>query len=227
MADIVGIIGPGGEGGTFLDWSLNYLVGNKILNVITVDRINNIIRGNYKCTILPNPITKEGNAHNHKKTHPTEATLQDCVNLLKTLDSDNKIHTLYAVPVAITYTKFNSFSLFIKHTVSTVTGLKFIQMYYPSDSTEDLVYRIYNKIPQCNETIDKIRSRVLAESNSTDKIVDDPNVYSLNINNMFYNLDTEIHKIFSWLNLDIQEKRYNVWISVYKKWQLAQNFKGM
>ena len=51
-------------------------------------------------------------------------------------------------------------------------------------------------------------------------------MYSLNIKDMFYSLDTEIYKILSWLNLTTTDQRYESWLVVYKEWQLAQQFKG-
>lgn len=225
MTGIVGIIGPGGEGGTFLDWSLNYLVGNQIIDVIQVDRFKDTIITTFKYPIFPNPMTKEGNAHRHQKTHPTEATIQECVNLFKTLNFNNKLHTMYVVPTQHAYDRLKSYQLIVKDIVSTVTDLKFIQMYYPDNLLEDLIHRIHTKIPESNENIDDIRSIILSEAKSINKIIVDPNVYSLNINNMFYNLDTEIHKIFSWLNFSIKQDRYDNWLSVYKQWQLVQEFK--
>jgi len=225
MSDIVGIIGPGGEGGTFLDWSLHYLLGDTIINIIMVDRSKDIITGTIKSTVQLNPITKKGNAHKHLKTHPTEATIQECVNLFKTLNFNNKLHTMYVVPTQNAYDRLKSYRFIVKDIVTTVDNLKFIQMYYPDNLLEDLIHRIHTKIPEPNQNIDYIRSRVLCESNYTNKIIDDPNVYSLNINHMFYNLDTEIHKIFSWLNFSIKQDRYDNWLNVYKQWQLAQEFK--
>lgn len=225
MTVIVGIIGPGGEGGTFLDWSLNYLVGNQIIDVIQVDRFKDTIINTFKHPIIPNPVTKEGNAHIHKKTHPTEATIQECVNLFKTLNCNNKLHTMYIVPTQHAYDRLKSYQLIVTYIVSTVTDSKFIHMYYPDNLLEDLIHRIHTKIPESTENISDIRSRVLCEANYKNKIIDDPNVYSLNINDMFYNLDAEIYKIFSWLDAPMQENKYNKWLVAYKEWQLAQEFK--
>ena len=79
-------------------------------------------------------------------------------------------------------------------------------------------------MPNNNERIEDIRARVTIESNTDNKIIDNPNVYSLDIADMFYNLDTLIHEIFNWLSLTIKEEKYDNWLAVYKEWQLAQKF---
>jgi hypothetical protein len=223
MTDIVGIIGPGGEGGTFLDWSLHYLIGNTSSKMVLVDRIKNTVHGTIDTKICDNPITMSGNAHKHKKTHPTDSTIQQCVDLLKTC-SGSKIYTMYIVPSDDTYNTFESYQNFVRYSISKCTGLKFINIYYPDEPLEDLVQRIYTKIPDKKESLDTIRARVKIECNKPDKIVINPNVYSLNIKDMFYNLDTEIYKILYWLNLTPKDDIYQSWLVTYKEWQLAQNF---
>jgi hypothetical protein len=225
MTDIVGIIGPGGEGGTFLDWSLHYLIGNNSAKMVLVDRIKNTVHGTINNKICDNPITTSGNAHKHKKTHPTDSTIQQCIDLLKTIDS-SKIHTMYIVPSDDSYNKLQSYKNFVNYSVTKYTDLKFIYTYYPDDPIEDLIQRICTKIPNKKESLDDIRSRVKMACDEPNKIIVNPNVYSLSIKDMFYNLDTEIHKILSWLNLTTSNKRYENWLATYREWQLAQNFKS-
>jgi hypothetical protein len=218
MADIVGIIGPGGEGGTFLDWSLHYLVGNKSTRMVLVDRIKNTVHGTIINHICDNPITISGNAHKHKKTHPTDSTIQQCVDLLQTVD-DSKIYTMYIVPSDDSYNKLQSYKNFVNYSITKYTGLKFINMYYPDEPLEDLIQRIYTKVPDNKESLEDIRDRIKISCNEPNKIIDDPNVYSLNIKDMFYNLDTEIHKILAWLNLSMEDEKYKSWLTIYKEWQ--------
>jgi hypothetical protein len=225
MTDIVGIIGPGGEGGTFLDWSLHYLIENKSTKLVLVDRIKNTVHGTIDNHICDNPITITGNAHKHKKTHPTDTTIQQCIELLKKADG-SKIYTMYIVPSNESYNKLQTYKNFVNHSIATYADLKFIQLYYTPEIIEDLIHRVSTKIPEKNESMQDIQARVKQASTDTTKIIDDTNVYSLSIKDMFYNLDTEIHKILSWLNLTVNNDRYDSWLAVYREWQQAQNFKG-
>ena len=239
MADIVGIIGPGGEGGTFLDWSLHYLTGDTHVKLVTVDRIKNSIHGSYNYRIPDNPLTIIGNAHKHKKTHPNESItqIQGCVDLLKTIDSaDFKLHTLYIVPSSKAYNEFHTYQNFVKHAIASLHGIKLIQTYHTIDIVEDLTNRIHTKTSSIEEQrrtsnytdrkIDDIRAMVTFSCNDVNTIETDTDVYSLSIKDMFYHLDTEIHKILSWLNLTVNNDRYDSWLAVYREWQQAQNFKG-
>lgn len=237
MTRIVGIIGTGGAGGTLLDWTLHYLAGDSFYTYVGIDRIKDSIFGVFESRLLANPLTKVGNAHSHRKTHPTDTTLLGTIDLLKAQGSTRKklyhktyessLHSMYIVPSKDTFTRFESHVDFIKHTVSTFTDLTYVQMYYPDEFMEDIVDRIHTKIPGNTESIEHIRNVVQYECNNKDKIIVSPIVYPLNIKDIYYNLDVEIHKIFVWLNLKIDPKRYNNWITVYKEWQVAQNFKGM
>jgi hypothetical protein len=225
MADVVLIIGPGGEGGTFLDWSLHYLIGDTSTKLVLVDRLKHSVHGLLNYRIPNNPITIQGNAHKHKKTHPTEVILQQCVDLLHEVDDENiKIHTMYCVPSDSSYRQFHSYQNFVKHAITTFTNLKFIQLYHSPDIIEELVHRTHTKISDNVELVDDIRSRITVACNDTNTVMSDANVYSLSIKDMFYNLEVEIYNILSWLNITLQKEKYESWLSVYKEWQAAQSF---
>ena len=224
--NIVAIIGPGGEGGTFLDWTLHYLAGDRFVKFVLVDRITNTVNKIYPYPVIQNPITPKGNAHAHKKTHPTESTVQQCVDLLKTVtDPRVKLHTMYIVASVESYNGGRTYQQVVERVIanSNSTELKFIHMHHPDTMLEELVHRVHTKVPDNTETLEDIRSRVSVACDEENKIIVDDNVYSLNIKDMFYTLDIEIHKILAWLNLPIEEPRYDKWLDVYKQWQVAQN----
>lgn len=221
-SDIVGIIGPGGEGGTFLDWTLHYLAGDSFMKYIHVDRFTHEVISVIHHHILKNPITIQGNAHKHKKAHPTEPIVQQCVDLYETIkDPRIKLLTMYIVASQESYDLGGSYLDFVHRIVNTTTGMKIIQFYHPDEMSDKLVQRIYSKIPDNTENFADIESSVRASCSETGKIINNPNVYSLNIETMFSDLDTEIHKIFAWLNLPIDESRYTAWLPVYREWQNA------
>ena len=220
---IVGLIGPGGEGGTFLDWTLHYLVGDKYVKVVSVNRITKTLTGIFKLDIVLNPIKPDGTAHNHYKAHPTEYLIQLCIDNFNLIDdTEINIHSMYIVPSADSYANGRSYTDIVRDTADRYKEIKLIHFIYPDKNIEDLAKRML-KIPNYSEDINSTRRRINA-ARVDNKIVDRSNVYSLTIDNMFYNLESEIYKIFNWLELSIKDENYNSWLAVYKQWQLAQNF---
>lgn len=221
---IVGIFGPGGEGGTFLDWSLHYLVGDRYVKWIELDRTTKTFLKISNRVLLKNPIKPDGTAHYHRKTHPTEELIQKCVDELNLIHDENiNMHTMYIVSGRASY-EGRSYTKIINDIAETYTELKLIHFIFPDKFNEDLAHRMYTKSPNQILSIDHIRNKVKKESLNDNKIVDKLNVYPLLMNKMFYNLDSEIYKIFDWLSLSVNDDKYNSWLEVYKQWQLAQNF---
>jgi hypothetical protein len=225
--NIIGILGPGGEGGTFLDWSLHYLSGENNHHCILVDRDKHVITGRFQHTIVDNPITLLGNAHLHLKTHPTERTFLMCAKIFERInDANTKLKTMYIVPTDHWYSEGNGYRDFVKSTVSNSTEMKFIQFYHPDEMLHELTQRIHTKIPDFSLDVNIITQHVsiACSEDRGNKIINLPNVYSIDIKKMFYDLDSEIHKIFTWLDISIDQSRYSNWLTVYKQWQFAQNF---
>lgn len=221
-SEIVGIIGPGGEGGTFLDWTLHYLAGDYHMKYILVDRYSHRVLCIVYRPLVNNPITNQGNAHRHEKAHPTEPLIQECVDLYHTIKEPKfKLLTMYIVPSGESFDNGSSYSDVVNRIVDTTTGMKIIQFYHPDIMSDKLAQRIYKHIPEADTTLDDIKSRVMAACGQSNKIINSPDVYSLNIETMFYDLDNEIHKIFSWLDIPIKESKYADWLPIYKQWQQA------
>ena len=220
---IVGLIGPGGEGGTFLDWTLHYLSGDTHANYVLVNRLTKTFEVVFKQEIVSNPIRANGTAHNHRKSHPTEQLIQVCMDQYELID-DNEVtlKSMYIVPSIESYCGLRSYKDVVSDIAYRYKQLKLIHFIYP-ENIMNLVKRM-TKIQGHNETFDDIRNRVNAESIKDDKVVNQPIVYPLNIDDMFYNLDSEIRNICDWLSFTINEERYNSWIDIYKQWQLVQNF---
>lgn len=222
---VIGIIGPGGEGGTFLDWTLHYLAGDTYIKYVLVDRPNNKILSIRRHYVLFNPITLEGTAHKHHKAHPTEPLIKECIELYNSInDPEIHIHSMYIVPSTESYANGRSYREFSDQVVASYPDIKLIQFHYPNVLLEDLVNRIKFRMPNNTELISNIRHRVQTECEATDKTTNSVNSYPLDIADMFYSLDTKIRNIFEWLNLNIDETRYSNWLAVYKEWQLAQKF---
>ena len=95
---IVGILGPGGCGGTFLDWSIQFLSGSTENLVVIPDRNNReIFQQTYIQSISANPL-KGATAHGYKKTHPSDKLLPIVIDIF--LTSKYLLNTFYYVDIA-------------------------------------------------------------------------------------------------------------------------------
>jgi hypothetical protein len=227
--NIVGIIGPGGSGGHFLDWTLHYLIGHVNAKYVWVDRQQTLFRQVLEQKIKHNPLKNDGTAHLHLTTHPTEELIQICMDQFRLMSDENiTIRTMFIAPEKSSFHSRRSYTSIVKDITEKYTEIKFIHFIYPDKSLEDFAQRMYTKVPKsmhtANISINSTRTFVKIGSYDPNKIINRPNIYPLNIDTMFFNLDSEIRKIFDWLELTINEERYNHWIEVYKQWQLAQNF---
>lgn len=225
MSLVVAIIGPGGEGGTFFDWSLHFLVGDEYVKYVLLDRYYKLAPTIRKMCILSNPIKYDGTSHQHHKSHPTEQLVQTCIDEYSRVnDPMINIHSMYIVPSSESYINDRTYTDVVRDIAKTHQDMKLIHFVHPDVFLEDLAQRILTKVPDTTAGIDDIRDRVNAQCLEPNKLIHADNVYPLRIDDMFYNLDSEIHKIFDWLGLTIKQEKYAAWLVVYKKWQLAQNF---
>jgi hypothetical protein len=225
MVDIVGIIGPGGEGGTFLDWTLHYLAGDAYVKYIHLDRVNKVVLGLGDQRVVSNPIKHDGTAHNHYKAHPTEQLIGLCVSeYLKINNPTSSLHTMYVVPSIESYENGRSYTDIARGISASHPEIRLIHFVHSELVLEELAQRIKTRISNNTEDIEDIRDRVRANCDDNNKVIHSPDVYALSMASMFYNLDTEIHNIFRWLKLSIKQDKYEKWVAIYEQWQRAQNF---
>jgi hypothetical protein len=229
IVGIIGIIGIGGEGGTFLDWTIHYLVGDTYLKVISLHRISNtVINSNLRPFLLvDNPLKDNGTAHQHQKTHPANiSSAVECAILLEKITLPMvSVHTMYIVPSSKGYGNLG-YSDFTRELVNKLPNTKFIQCYPTNEIVMDLTERIIKKVKRHNLTKEEViaRSQMLCKDVEKDLNSFPKLYYQLSIKDIYYHLDTEIHNVMSWLNLSIDESRLENWKDVYKQWQLYQNF---
>jgi hypothetical protein len=222
---VVAIIGSGGEGGTFLDWSLHYLAGDAYVKYVLLDRLFENPPKIITQRILQNPIKDDGTSHRHHKSHPTERLIQSCLDQYSLMNDPNiNIHSMYIVPSVESYANGRTYTDIVRDIAKMHHGMRLIHYIHPDFFLEDLAQRILTKIPDMTSSIEDIRDRVTAQYTEPNKRLHSENVYPLRIDHMFYNLDVEIHRIFEWLELTINQDKYKDWLVVYKQWQVAQNF---
>lgn len=225
MSLVVATIGPGGEGGTFLDWSMHFLVGDEYVKYVLLDRNYKMAPQIRKMQILSDPIKYDGTSHHHHKAHPTEQLIRVCLDEYARInDPAINIHSMYIVPSSESYVNDRTYTDVVRDISQTYQDMKLIHFIHPDTFLEDLAQRMLTRIPDVTTSIEDIRDRVNAQCLEPNKLVDSDNIYPLRIDDMFYRLDVEIHRIFQWLNLSLKQDKYQDWLVVYKQWQLAQNF---
>jgi hypothetical protein len=199
-------IGPGGCGFTFLNWSIAYLRGDTYYNTLQGDKVQVDIH----------PI-KGLTAHNFTKDHlnPTDSR----VLLSKTVDQS----IVYIVPGD--NDDFKSLLEFV--------GKKII--FDNSKFCQEQLARHYVSVPhspfkyiteQLSKEYDKteVKKVLLDLSNyfflnyyKLPNNVDD--FFILDYYDIFDKLNDKIIEIFNFLNLTINQERYQLWIDVYKDYK--------
>jgi hypothetical protein len=238
---IVGILGPGGCGGTFLDWSLQYLSGQQSSWFVKFDPTGSKIVSQSCVNVLDNPLLKN-TAHAHLKTHPNNRSIDTVINIFKSQPSFN-LHSFYYVDSIDEGRKQTTHNQIIsKH-----SDIKFIT-YNFTDTDIDIIFclqyekifgqknRIENlKISNMTQSIselpiwekrellslyypDSIRGQTVAE-----KINPTSNLYQLDFVDMIENLDLTINKIFQYFDISVHEERWKRWQEVYTVWKLKND----
>lgn len=225
---IIGILGPGGCGGTFLDWSIQYLSGQEKNLVVCLDAERN----NVKC-VLPQPVVTNpltgATAHIYQKTHPNSQSLSNIIEIFSA--SDYLLNTFYYTenkPSSETHTTYNNI-------VKTYPTIKFIS-YNFTLAHIDLIFCLQcekiNGVEQKligpltgdqdhREILEKVGlaypSRIKMQT-TNEQLVDSKNLYLINFDDVWSRLDTIIFDIFNFLELTINQTRYLQWINVYRIW---------
>lgn len=233
---IVAVIADTAIGGTFLDWSLHYLVG-------ATDHYNAHL-GIYQ-TLVENPVTQK-NAHGFKsnKSETLSVIEQTIENIKK-----EPTHNLYSFyfhnfsiddnenedkAVALSMLHCDKIVSLQLNKESKIFHLKIEQRDDNRRNVKRLSFDEYIKlhfdksISHYNENLDIWEMRELIAL-SYDFNIDIDNIsrhnfynkekcYVINSTQMWKNFDTEVFKLFEFLNLKINYDRYLKWVKVYQQW---------
>jgi len=236
---IVGILGPGGCGGTFLDWSLHYLSGNNNNWVIECEIQNRKnITTQYQQDITNNPLIKN-TAHNHEKTHPNTESLPGVIDIFKSL-SPVALHTFYYVDSMLPLQTATTYNTIIKNN----PDLLFIT--YKFDKTD--VDKIFcwqieknpNYLNRFNNTISSVNMlelpvweqreilslyypKCIQGQICNEIMLDHTNAIVVEFNEIVNSGDDQIENIFNFLKIKIDKTRWPLWKEIYKVWQHGNN----
>lgn len=240
---IVGILGPGGCGGTFLDWTLQYLSGqDKTLFVdcdLGLNRSNVVGQACHDLVLDP---CRERTAHAHTKTHPNENSVDTVIDIFQK-HTDFNLHTFYyvdSISQGRTQTEHNRL-------ISKYPDIKFITYNFDEQDIDLIFCFQYEKIPIVNnlfeqtilsnssvplqqlpvwdkrELMSLYYPQTIRGQTTVEKILPVTNNHTIDFKNVFENLDTVIKNVFQYLNIDIHQDRWEDWKTIYNKWKSLNN----
>lgn len=231
---IVGILGPGGCGGTFLDWSLQYLSGQEshwIIQCVPQNRSTILKQGSFK--ISENPLSAK-NAHKHLKTHPNDQSIGDVINFFKSQSGFdlNSFYYVDSMSAGRTQTNHNQIIAqnpeikFINYNfTNNDVDMIFCLQYEKMGNHTDIIPTSFLELPLWDqrELLSLYYPKLIQGQTTVEKINPMTNVYQLNFGDMVENLDIEIKNIFQYLGLTIKEIRLESWKQIYIEWKRQNN----
>jgi len=229
---IVGILGPGGCGGTFLDWSIQFLFGSKENLLVNCDTQNRGIVGYSQVQCITDAPLIGSTAHTHQKTHPNNNSLPVVMDIFSA--SEYPLNTFYYVDDMLpdqTHTNYNNI-------IKTYPTVKFVSYNFSYKHIESIFCLQYEKIDgakrrfdtQVGKTLSNLSTGELREILSlfypkcikgqilNEQLDKADNLYIINYDDIWTNLDTIIFDIFKFLELAIDNSRYTQWVQVYHTW---------
>jgi hypothetical protein len=217
MNKIVGILGVGIDGGTFLDWSLHYLSGDTYMyhSPILGLLANNTFNWSFsKIRIIDNPIMPtKGIAHKHLKNHPNQYTIDMCINkMLQIDDSEINFSSFYNIDIPEEGLTYDSY---IDRHTEKHPNVKFIVLH----SDEESYIHLYHRTISYFKTIKPTHSLPPLSKHSISTLADSPNRKMLKIVDMYYNLDSNIVELMKWLDIELKIDRFENWKSIYNQWK--------
>lgn len=238
---IVGLLGPGGCGGTFLDWSIQYLSGQTSSWVVTCGPDNlSTISGQGQSKIVENPIFKN-TSHRHQKTHPNDQSIDRVVEILKS-HPEFLIHSFYYIDsmpgrTQTTYNKlFEQYPdlkfityTFAKSDIDTIFCFQEEKMSPAKQRLDDLIVSNspvpFSELPLWDqrELLSLYYPGELHGQTLSEELITVHNNYQLEFNIMLETLDEEIENIFEYLEIELCLERFAHWKNTYNQWKSNNN----
>lgn len=232
---IVGILGSGGCGGTFLNWSIQYLAGKTTHLVIPVkDGNKSFFSTPYEQAVPDNPLIGT-TAHKFSKTHPNEISLPAILGYFNKPDYD--LYTFYYNDSLTTNQQHTNHNQII----SDHSHISFITYTYKPTDIHTIFWLQYDKINLTREIFNNIKVNNIELSNydvwvrreilslnypdtikqqtTNEIILPYANSFQLDFTEFLNNLPEKIIEVFKFLNLTVTDSRWNNWNTIYTKWQ--------
>lgn len=248
---IVGSLGSSGCGGTFFDWTLHYLAGDREHWSMHCDLNKRDPNPEFlkaddpwdkfasRNPVPDNPLLKN-TAHGHSKTHPTQHTLP---RVLKAFQEHNQdpLQTFYYFDNL----EANQLQTIHNYIIKKYPEIKFIPFTFDSRARDIVFCMQLEKLPLIldfysdvlgeqlpdreawtqREIFSLAYPKMLHGQTTAETIYSYPNSYSLKFTDFFYNLPEHIGAIFDFLGLKIDQTRWANWLEVYQQYQTNNSIK--
>lgn len=238
---IIGILGPGGCGGTFMDWTIQYLSGqqNSWVAFCGPTDLSNI-SNQFQAVIVEDPLFKT-TSHRHQKTHPNNNSVDAVIDIFKS-HPEYQVHSFYYVDSITdrTQTAYNQLYEYypdVKFITYTFTNKDIDTIFCfqeekmsPAKQRLDNILKINSTTPFSELPLWDQREllslyypgEIHGQTMVEDLAVVDNN-YQLKFDIMLNTLDQEIENMFQYLGLDICQERIDHWKNIYNQWKHNNN----
>jgi len=243
MTSIVGIYCSPGGGGTFLDWSLYKLAGQKqYLHIDIIPKTWDSIRGSAIDPVVNNPL-RVSDSHSHMKNHPTVPILKETTCLLNNLEqpAEHVISSYYISDLLGKSFQRGDFSYGENKQVEMALAFpdtKFI-MFDLDEQSYDYIFMARNdRVPHCNHYLLETKEKYITNSTiadqreraavnyvehvrneTTHKGLGLDNVLVISHNNLTLGGGLkELKKIFDFINVEMNTSIIDEWNEIYKDW---------
>lgn len=240
---IVGILGPGGCGGTFLDWTIQYLSGQDQTWHICCDPLNRSnILSQLTEPLVNDPLLSNNSAHGHLKTHPNENSVDEVIEIFREHPEFTVNSFFYSDTLgnSRTQTEYNQLIL-------TYPEVKFITYKFDASDVDAIFCFQYEKIPTHRNSIGKCSMthsdvplnqmpvwdqrellslyypKEIYDQTLAEKLLPARNNFSFDFKTVLESLDTEIEGLFQYIGLEIKQDRLEWWKQIYNKWKIENN----
>ena len=231
---IVGILGPGGCGGTFLDWSIHYLRGDSRYYHIECDNLDRSqIKSQQFLEICSDPLSS-ATAHNHEKTHPNNGSLQQVIKIFNKLPCSD-LHTFYYVDSMTSDQTQTTHNDIIRDN----KNLCFLTYSFDLSDVDKIFCFQYEKIGSVASRFEKSIGKQFSSlpiwdqrellslyyptcirGQTVNEIIEPcTNNFLINFSKMLNSLDQIMPDIFDFLQIRMDKSRWKLWLDTYQTWR--------
>jgi len=224
----INLLSPGGTGGTFLLWSLEYLT-QKSLQKSYIDE-DFVIHHN---VVIPNNPLRFNTSHSHKKSHPKTHNFDEYYDIFnKEGDINNDLITTYTVDSMLdekyNYINFlkthkhitNILYRFEESDVNIIFGLQFSRIPGIANFIESLATTKYEQREIGSIYYPKMIRNQLNIGNWNKLIQEQTaNTHYIDFKKFFYDFENIVLDLIDALHLSVIHSRIHHWKTIYYKWQ--------